>query len=250
MRPIAAKHVLHHGSERIPYAVVRSDRRTLALIIATDGSVRVRAPRRVAERDIVRFVEGRAAWIVARRGAAAARQQLAPRYATGDMHPYLGRDLHLVVEAGTRAGVRLDGDTLRMTIAGEPSPERVKKALDEWYRAEALRYLPERVAACWAAFAHPAETMPEIRVRVMRSRWGSLTAKRRMSLSAYLMRAPAECVDYVIFHELCHLRVRNHSAAFYREVERYVPEWRRLRVRLRDASVPRAGGSDTPMVLG
>lgn len=198
----------------------------------------------------MRFVEGRVAWIAAKRRAAAVRQRQAPRYATGDVHPYLGRDLRLMVEAGRRDGVRLEADVLRVTIVGEPSPERVRKALDEWYRAEALRYLPERVAACWAAFARPAETMPELRVRIMRSRWGSLTAGGRISLSAYLMRAPADCVDYVIFHELCHLRVRNHSAAFYREVERYVPEWRRLRVRLRDASMPRASGSDTPMVLG
>lgn len=198
----------------------------------------------------MRFVEGRAQWIAARRRAAAVRQHFAPRYTTGDVHPYLGRDLRLEVEVGRRDGARLDGDVVRVTIAGGPSPERVKKALDEWYRAEALRHLPERAAACWAAFARPAETPPVLRVRLMRSRWGSLTAKGRMSLSAYLMRAPAECVDYVIFHELCHLRVRNHSAAFYRELERYVPQWRRLRARLRDASVPRAGGSDTPMVLG
>jgi len=204
----------------------------------------------VAEREIVRFVEGRAAWIVARRHAAAARQRLAPRYATGDVHPYLGRDLRLEVQAGRLDGARLDGDVLRVTIAGEPVPERVKTVLDEWYRAQALRYLPERLAACWAVFASPGEVPPDVRVRLMRSRWGSLTAANRMSLSAYLMRAPAECVDYVIFHELCHLRVRNHSAAFYREVERYVPEWRRLRALLREASVPRAGGPDTPMVLG
>jgi len=210
----------------------------------------VRAPRRAAERDIVRFVEGRAAWIAARRGAAAVRQQLAPRYATGDLHPYLGRYLRLEVEAGRLDGARLDGDVLRVTIAGETAPERVKKVLDEWYRAQALRSLPRRVAACWAVFARPGEAVPDVRVRLMRSRWGSLTATNRMSLSAYLMRAPAECVDYVIFHELCHLRVRNHSAAFYREVERYVPDWRRLRVRLREASVPRAGGLGPPMVLG
>jgi len=248
--PTITEHVLQHASEQIPYTIVRSDRRTLALIVAADGSVRVRAPRRASESDIVRFVEGRAAWVAARRAAAAARQQAAPRYATGDVHPYLGRDLRLECAAGRLDGARLDGGILRVTTAGEPVPERVKKVIDEWYRAQALRYVTDRVAACWVVFARPGETLPDVRVRLMRSRWGSLTAANRMSLSAYLMRAPAECIDYVIFHELCHLRVRNHSAAFYREVERYVPEWRRLRVRLRDASVPRAGGPDTPMVLG
>jgi predicted metal-dependent hydrolase len=166
------------------------------------------------------------------------------------VHPYLGRGLRLEVKVGRRDGARLEGDVLHLTSAQDPAPERVKKLLDEWYRAEALRYLPGRVAACWTAFARRGETMPDVRVRIMRSRWGSLTAGGKMSLSAYLMRAPAECIDYVIFHELCHLRVRNHSAAFYHEVERYVPKWRRLRVRLRGAGAARSGGSDTPMMLG
>jgi len=226
--------------------VIRSDRRTLALIVAADGSVRVRAPRRVAERDVVTFVEGRAEWIVARRHTAAARQWGAPRYATGDARPFLGQDLHLVVETGERDGVRRDGEVLRIALIGEPTPGRVKRALDEWYRAEARRYLPGRVAKCWKGFARPGETMPVMRVRIMRSRWGSLTASGRMSLSAYLMCAPAECVDYVIFHELCHLRSRNHGPAFYREVERYVPEWRRLRARLRSTGVPQKQGVPTP----
>lgn len=177
------------------------------------------------------------------------RQQSAPRYATGDVHPYLGRGLRLAVEAGTRDRAWLEGEILRVAIAGEPSAERVKRALDEWYRAEARRYLPGRLSACFSAFARPGETIPAMRVRLMRSRWGSLTATGHMSLSAYLMRAPAECIDYVVFHELCHLRVRNHGPAFHREVERYMPEWRRLRARLRSTPVPRQGGSDAPMVL-
>lgn len=222
-----------HEGERIPYAIHRSNRRTVALIVAADGTVRVRAPRHVPERSVVGFVEARASWVAAKRAAAQQRTVSAPRYVTGERHAYLGRELTLAVETGVRTVVSIREARLVASVAGEPTPDRVRRALDVWYRAEARRVLPERLERCWSVFSQPGEVMPELRVRLMRSRWGSLTPANRVSLNAHLMRLPEECIDYVIFHELCHLRVRNHSPAFYREVERYVPDWRDLRRRLR-----------------
>ena len=66
----------------------------------------------------------------------------------------------------------------------------------------------------------------------MRSRWGSLTASGSVTINAFLVRTPVECLDYVIFHELSHLRIRGHNAAFYAEVARYVPAWRARRAEL------------------
>ncbi len=81
-------------------------------------------------------------------------------------------------------------------------------------------------------FAGPGERKPQLRVRAMRSRWGSLTPSGYVTLNAALVRATLEQLDYVIFHELAHLRVRGHNAAFYAEVARYVPEWRARRAEL------------------
>jgi predicted metal-dependent hydrolase len=71
--------------------------------------------------------------------------------------------------------------------------------------------------------------MPPLRVRAMRTRWGSLAPSGTVTLNAELVRATSEQLDYVIFHELCHLRVRGHGRDFYGELARYVPEWRRVR---------------------
>lgn len=89
-----------------------------------------------------------------------------------------------------------------------------------------------RFDACWPVFARPGERMPPLRVRSMRSRWGSLAPSGTVTLNAELVRVPVACLDYVIFHELCHLRVRGHGPAFYAEVERYVPAWRARRAEL------------------
>lgn len=91
----------------------------------------------------------------------------------------------------------------------------------------------ERYDACWALFATPGETRPPLRLREMRSRWGSLAPSGRITLNTYLVGAPVDCLDQVIFHELCHLRERGHGPRFYAQLERYVPEWRERRRDLR-----------------
>lgn len=99
--------------------------------------------------------------------------------------------------------------------------------------AEARTCFRERFDLCWRAFAQAGERQPRLRIRAMRSRWGSLASSGIVTLNAHLVRAPVSCLDYVIYHELCHLRVRSHAPAFYAEVERYVPEWRARRAELR-----------------
>lgn len=170
---------------RIPYEVVRSDRRTLALTVAPDGTVRVRSPRWLSAREIERFVAARSEWLARKRAEALARGWEPPAPLTDE----------------------------------------------EYAHAHAL--FAERLRACWTVFGRPGEVMPRLRLRTMRSRWGSLSPSGAMTLNTLLVRAPLECLDAVIYHELCHLRVRNHGPEFYHELARYVPEWRQRRAELR-----------------
>lgn len=171
--------------EPVAYEVVRTDRRTVALVVARDGALRVRAPRWLPEREIERFVRDRADWIARKRAEAAAH-------------------------------------------GSEPaSPVTAEE------RAAARELFARRLDLCWERFAEVGETKPQLRLRTMRSRWGSLSPSGWMSLNTMLVRAPVECLDAVIYHELCHLRVRGHDAAFYRELARYVPAWRERRQELR-----------------
>lgn len=171
-----------YSGERIPVEVVRSSRRTLALIIARDGRVTVRAPHRTPETAIAGLLEGREAWIAAKRGEAIARSEAHARLALG--------------------------------------PAEI---------AAAKHVFAERLEACWAVFARPGEAKPPLRVRVMRTRWGSLSPSGGICLNAALLHAPRACLDYVIFHELAHLRARGHGPRFYAELARYVPDWRERR---------------------
>jgi hypothetical protein len=149
--------------------------------------------------------------------------------------------------------VRLLGDTMTVTLDGDASAERIGELLDAWYEEEARRVLPKRLAVCWTAVGPALHTLhrasgsqrspagtrgtpavPALRIKRMRSRWGSMSPKGAMSLRLDLVRAPVECIDYVIVHELCHLVHPHHQPAFWALVEQLMPDWKRRRRRLHE----------------
>jgi predicted metal-dependent hydrolase len=238
-----------HGQHTVCFELVRSDRRTLGLAVRRDGSVVARAPRRAREADVLAWVAGHAEWILRRQRGAAERALRTPprRFVDGETHLYLGREYRLTVvcddngstaaargrpKRGVAEGVRLDDGELFVTVDGDASPGRVEALLDAWYMRQARRRFSERLDACWASFPANGRPRPALRVRHMRSRWGSMSPGGSMSLRVDLIRAPEECLDYVIVHELCHLVHPHHGREFWALVERYVPDWKDRRRRL------------------
>lgn len=216
---------------------MRSARRTIGITVKPEGVV-VRVPRHASIAEVERVVASRARWVA--EAVAHARACLPERrFSDGADYVYRGHPRVLRLGRGcpgdAGAAVSLhDGDaSLLVRVPGEPTPAAVSDALGAWLLAEARRELPDRLAACWERFGRPDETMPTLRVRLMRSRWGSLAARSRMTLNAHLLRASDEAMDAVVYHELCHMRVDGHGADFYAELAAYVPEWRRYRAELR-----------------
>lgn len=114
----------------------------------------------------------------------------------------------------------------RAILAARP-PEPEREQIEAW-RAEAKRLLPDRVA-CWSRIM--GLTPKAVKITAARTRWGSCSASGNINLSCRLMGSPPAAVDYVIVHELAHLKHMNHSAAFYRLVQRYLPDYKE-RIRL------------------
>ena len=220
---------VRHGDETISFELVRSDRRTLGFTVHRDGSVVVRAPRHAREADVLRSVAGRADWIVRKQREFAASAARTPplRYEEGETHLYLGRPYPLAIEQGDVESVRLAGGALRVAVRSDAPAAHVKTLLDGWYVRRARRHLPARLDACWAYFPSDGHRLPTLRLKHMRTRWGSLSPRGNMSLRLDLIRAPEECIDYVILHELCHLEHPNHGPEFWALVERLVPDWKR-----------------------
>lgn len=207
----------------IPYTVRRSARaRHVRISVDARGEVEVVLPQRAREREAVRFVADKQRWIerhVAR--ARAAQEVVAAREGTV---PLVGEELLLEPQPGrTRAHRR--GDVL-LVPAGDAGP-----AIERWYRRAARAEIAVRLDAAAAALG---VRYTALTIRNQRTRWGSCSVNGAMSFNWRLLLAPEPVLDYVVWHEACHLRVMDHSPRFWALVEEHVPGYREPRRWLRD----------------
>ena len=165
------------------YTLVRSDRRSIGLELAADGSLTVRAPRWMSEAEIRRFVDSKTAWLHEKRALLAQASQ-----------QWGGPVLSVEELAQLKQAARTD------------------------------------LAARLAEFAPRVGVQPtKLTIRTQHTRWGSCSSKGAISLNALLMLAPAHVRDYVVVHELCHLKEMNHSPRFWAEVARVLPDYAQCR---------------------
>lgn len=227
---------LAYGPETIRYQVQWvSTRRTLGIEVHPDQSVVVRAPLGCADDVISARVKKRAAWISRQ---ITDFQRYSPRtpqrqYLSGETHLYLGRQYRLKVIAGEPASVRMNRGQLMVTVPGAADPDRVRMLLRRWYLDHARQVFDEVLEQCLPRFK--GHQRPRLIVRAMQSRWGSLSQAGSMTLNANLVRAPRACIEYVVAHELCHLKHRDHDAGFYRLLGQVMPDWETRKVRLETA---------------
>ena len=212
------------AAEDLAYAVRRSDRaRRVRVRVEPDGSVEVVLPRRAREREAARAVRELRPWIDRRLADVAIARRAIDRPA-GTV-PFLGTSLELREQAGrTRAHRR--GDEV-LVPCGAPG----RAALERWYRRTARAEIEPRLQAACAALGarHTALT-----IRDQRTRWGSCSPAGALAFNWRLLLGPEAVLDYVVWHEACHLVVFDHSRAFWDLVERHLPDYREPRRWLRD----------------
>ncbi len=224
---------LRLGEERITVQVRNTRRRTLGLYVFPDGRVEIRVPHGTTRQQALAFAAERRAWL---------RDTLRelpeppaiPLYEDGAVHPYLGDALTLRLRHRGRRHSRRDGSELHLTLPRPDEPEAVEQALRAWYRERARGVFEERLAHWFPALGLPLRQLPSLRIRAMRSRWGSCSSRGGVNLNLWLIRAPLPCIDYVVVHELCHLLEFNHGPRFYGHMDRILPDWRDRRQQLRD----------------
>ncbi len=225
---------VHYAGQSINYRVRQTARKTLAISVNSDGDVEVAAPNGTNQAAIERRLLRRAGWIVQQVRYFDQFRPRTPkrRYVGGETHLYLGRQYRLKIEEGEVDGVRLQNGFFRVAVCGEASPERIGSLLAGWYRERANTKLTERFEAVTARFARLLPDSPTLVVKSMQRRWGSYSAKGRITLNIDLVRAPPPCIDYVIVHELAHGRHPNHGRAFYDLMSHMMPDWERRKLAL------------------
>jgi hypothetical protein len=229
---------VRHADATIEYEVRRSRRRRKTIEIQLrDGVVSVAAPARTSPGEIESVVRKRAAWILKHRAAHA----VAPprRFVSGETVPYLGREVPLLVTPTNRkhAAVTFTGATFEVRAPRFDSPEetreRVVAAFDRWYRVRAERRIADAIER-WSPIVGQRPT--RVLIRDQRRRWGSCGIDGTLRFNWRLVLAEPALLDYVVVHELAHLLVRDHSAKFWAEVERVMPDHRGRRAALSQAA--------------
>ena len=200
--------------------IIRSKRKTLALIVKPDGSLIVRAPWRTPGRTIREFVEKNAQWIENKQQLALAAQPPDPkRYVPGELFMYLGTAYPLEIVSEQSVPLRLT-ENFKLVQSAQDNAEKV---FERWYHGQARQVLHERVRLY--ANRHGLQYQG-IRITSARGRWGSCSVQGSLNFSWRLILAPIEVVDYVAVHELVHTLFHNHSRQFWARVETILPEYR------------------------
>lgn len=205
------------------YLLQRQSRRTLAIRVGPAGQVEVRAPRHLPRAQIEAFLQQRQDWIRAQQAAQRLRAQ-APGWREGRPWWHWGQPLQVGLDDRLSA-VHPAGDRLWLPLPASAAEAELTACLQAWQLQQARVLLPSRLAAMRAlAAARGLTRQPErLTVRAMRTRWGSCTARGRISLSSQLLHLPPSLVDYVICHELAHLMEMNHGPGFWRLLEHWHP---------------------------
>lgn len=233
----SSQHRFAYGDEVISFSLRHRSSRIvtrIAIHVDPDARVLVDAPDTAPLADVLTAVKKRARWISQHVGAAKARlAHVLPReYVSGESLHYLGRRYRLKVIVNAEAAVeaRMRGAFITVT-APVQAPTTIRSALDAWYRQRARELLADRLAAV-AAPLRWVKQLPPTRLQIMTVQWGSCSPSGRITLNPLLVKAPRECIDYVLLHELCHLLHHNHSPKFYRTLDRHMPSWRAVKEKL------------------
>lgn len=242
MRPALAQDALimdavQWGTAELPFGYhFKSSRKSLSITVHPDLRIVVAAPTGTPTERIRAKVLKRARWIrKAQREFEKFHPLQPPRaYVPGEAHRYLGRQCRLKVAEGPAASVRLSRGQLIVTTPNKPTSAVIRPLVDAWMRDRAKDIFTERLEECHRAAKRFKIPFPELWIRPMGTRWGSCTPAGRIILNIELIKAPADCIDYVISHELCHLVEPNHNARFWQLLSAVMPDWQERRGRLND----------------
>jgi predicted metal-dependent hydrolase len=203
-----------------PHRIIRSSRRSFGLEIKPDGQLIVRAPQRASQAEIQAVLSKKADWI-AKTQAKLARKypSLKPKsFTPGELFWYLGAQYPLQLTNHQRPPLDLDGSFM----LSRAKQERAKEIFIGWYREETRQITTRMIEQYSKRYRfHVAQ----VRVTSAMTRWGSCSGKNNLNFTYRLSMAPLDVIEYVVVHELAHLKIRNHSQAFWRAVAEIMPNY-------------------------
>jgi hypothetical protein len=226
--------VFRYGKHSYDYSLRIENRKSLSLTVTPSSQIIVKAPPMATEGRIEDFLKRKWLWLEKqvqyfgkRRGAFRPTE-----YVSGESLHYLGRQYKLVVDRGQcEDGVTLRYGKLCVSVSDDDGErDNVAALLNGWLRERSHQVFHERLNEVLSLF--PGRKRPSLTIKRMSKRWGSYMGNDRIILNLNLIHASKDCIDYVMAHELCHYRHKNHTAAFYRLLNEKFPGWEQVKDKL------------------
>ncbi len=232
LEALTEPYLLLYGEFEYKYYLIRQERKTVRLAVYPNLKIVLYCPLGYTHEQIQRFMLRKARWL---------KQQLveltklrpsnsAKKYVSGESFLYLGRQYKLVVEPVAKLneeGVKFEYGRI---ILSSTESERNESLLENWYLDRAQQVFKQRYQLMLKKFDY--EVVPELALRKMDKRWGSFLKQHKILLNPELIKACKECIDYVIIHELCHMKYPSHSSDYYRFLTMKCPNWKQIKIQL------------------
>jgi len=224
-----------HNIQDIEFSVIYSRRRTLGISVLPDSSVIVRVPYLTSFKTISRIVQEKYGWIINHRDNYKEKEKsnLNGLYFPGETHLFRGYESVLKIEKSSKAYIRFFDSTIELGLEKTDDVMAIKRLLYKGYKNEALVVFPVILSKVLKKYEPQMFKPTGLVIRTMKRRWGSCSNKGIITLSTELIKLPDLFIEYVILHELCHLKHHNHSATYYKLLSELFPDWKMVRKELR-----------------
>jgi len=219
------------------YRIIFSRRRSIGIVIRPDKEVVVRAPYGASTKVIEKFVSEKEEWIKKHITKYSDTIQLnsSKKYVDGEKYLFLGRELTLRIRNSLFPSIKQIDNILEAETDGKDG--RIKMLIDRWYKTEAEEIFSEKLNEILIKHKEQDFSPSQLVVRTLKSRWGSCTSKGKITISSDLVKLDEKFIEYVIIHELCHLKHHNHGKDYYRLLEMLIPDYNAIRKELRKYSL-------------
>ena len=218
-------------NQKINYTVVRSSRKTIGISISLNHGVKVAAPRKISDKKIAEVVNEKATWILEKLSYLENIKSEVPKmeFIDGERLTLLGKQYTLKINMSsitTIASVTLLTDHLIVNLPQNTNinvSDLARKHIVDWYKSYAKEVVSERIKY----YAKIMEVIPtKLIIKDLKSIWGSCTSKNTININWKIIMAPMEIVDYLVVHELTHIKIKNHSKHFWKMAESILPNYK------------------------
>ena len=230
--------IMHRGTIPFQYknksfsiSLKYSSRKTVGISVHPDKKIEITAPFGTPFASIQKVIERKSKWIARKLEELEKYQTMEQtrEYISGQTLKFLGRDYMIRViqiQDFEEEQIVKEKRLINVYVHNRDERERISLLIEDWYRNEAMVYLAQKFERCYERIRKYNISKPLYYLRYMNQRWGSCTSKGTILLNPEIIQLPSHCIEYIIMHELCHLKYRNHSKEFYHFLDTVMPNWK------------------------